>query len=197
MGFSYTDIPDVAAVICGVIFGLLALCGVVTLVVILLFFYFKRKKFVHDMMFERFDTELKHTESSSRADGTDNKQNESGGVSPSAASSRDSHFTSSATLLHPSTTHTPSSAPSTDQPLSPLPRFKVLDVDNDCELKEFVEKKNLTFNRGCCFYQFTHDVEKIGDKQEIVLMNKVIFRILALYSEILVIEISWIHDSAQ
>jgi hypothetical protein len=47
-------------------------------------------------------------------------------------------------------------------------------VDNDCELKEFVEKKNLAFKRGCCFYQFTHAVEKIGDNQEIILMNKVI-----------------------
>ena len=75
--------------------------------------------------------------------------------------------------LHPSTTPTPS-APSTDQPSSSQPQFTVLEVDNDCELKEFVEKKDLTFKRGCCFYQFTHDVEKIGDDQEIVLRNKVI-----------------------
>jgi hypothetical protein len=106
----------------------------------------------------------------------DNKQNESGGVPPSAAS----HATPSSTPLHPPTTPTPgptptpSFAPSTDQPSSCQPRFIVLDVNNDCELKEFVEKKNLAFKRGCCFYQFTHDVEKIGDSQEIVLMNEVI-----------------------
>lgn len=128
-----------------------------------------------DKMTEPVDTELKdrNTAESSFMDSSANKQIESG-APPSATSPLDPSFASpSSTPLHPSTTPI---LPSSELPSSPPPpRFTVLDVDNDCELKEFVEKKNLPFERGCCFYQFTHDVERIRDNQEVVLMNKVIF----------------------
>lgn len=198
LGLSFTDLPselDVIAVVCGVIFGLLLLCGVTTLVVIVFLLLFKKRKSMcnDDKMSEPFATELNDTstaESSSK-----NKQIESG-APPSAASPLDP--SPSSTPLRPSTTHTPFSAPSSDRPSSPPPRFIVLDVTNDCELKEFVEKKNLSFKRGCCFYQFTHDVEKIRDNQEVVLMNKVTLLNVSTVTlkAYFGVQVSWIGDPA-
>lgn len=52
--------------------------------------------------------------------------------------------------------------------------FQILNVTQDCELREFVEKRHkLLFTRGCAFYEFTHDVESILDHEEVVLMDKV------------------------
>ena len=59
---------------------------------------------------------------------------------------------------------------------APPPRFEVLDVNEDCELREFVEKSGRPFKRGCAFYEFTHDIEDISDGREIVLMKKVVNR---------------------
>lgn len=202
IGLSFTDLPsseiDVTAVVCGVIFGLLLLgCGVVTLVVVALFL-FKRQKSIDSMSESIVTRELQDTsstESSSITNSTNNKQIESGAISTAAPP--DSFPTSAP--LHLSTAPTSSSASSSDHPSVPLSRFTSLRVDNDCELKEFVEKKNgLAFKRGCCFYQFTHDVEKIRDNQEVVLMNKVNFLNVSTlqWGKKLWVHISWIGDPA-
>ena len=57
---------------------------------------------------------------------------------------------------------------------APPPRFEVLDVNEDCELREFIERSGRPFKRGCALYQFTHEIEDISDDKEIVLMKKVV-----------------------
>ena len=52
--------------------------------------------------------------------------------------------------------------------------FRVLLVDHDCELREFIENEcELKFQRGCAFYEFTHDVEKISEHQQVILVKQV------------------------
>ena len=56
----------------------------------------------------------------------------------------------------------------------PPPRFEVLKVEEDCELREFVEIKcGRVFKRGCAFFEFTHEIEDIPETKEVVLMKKV------------------------
>ena len=56
----------------------------------------------------------------------------------------------------------------------PPPRFEILKVEEDCELREFVETKcGLVFKRGCAFFEFTHEIEDIPETKEVVLMKKV------------------------
>ena len=56
----------------------------------------------------------------------------------------------------------------------PPPRFEVLKVEEDCELREFIESKcGLVFKRGCVFFEFTHEIEDISESKEVVLMKKV------------------------
>lgn len=50
-------------------------------------------------------------------------------------------------------------------------KFQVLDVDEDCSIKEFVEKMGLPFKRGRGFYEFTKP-ETIQQNKEIILMKK-------------------------
>ena len=57
---------------------------------------------------------------------------------------------------------------------TPPPRFEILDVNKDCELREFIERSDRHFKSGCAFYQFTHEIEDISDDKEIVLMKKVV-----------------------
>ena len=57
----------------------------------------------------------------------------------------------------------------------PQPRFEILKVEEDCELREFVETKcGRIFKRRCAFFEFTHEVEDIPETKEVVLMKKVI-----------------------
>lgn len=51
-------------------------------------------------------------------------------------------------------------------------RFQVLDVDEKCDIRSFVQKNGLIFNTGRGFYEFTKP-EKISDKKEVVLLDKV------------------------
>ena len=51
-------------------------------------------------------------------------------------------------------------------------RFQVLDVDERCDIKTFVQRNELTFKTGRGFYEFTK-AEKISDKKEVVLVDKV------------------------
>lgn len=51
-------------------------------------------------------------------------------------------------------------------------RFQVLDIDERCDIRTFVEKHSLIFKTGRGFYEFTKP-EKISDKKEVVLVDKV------------------------
>ena len=51
-------------------------------------------------------------------------------------------------------------------------RFQVLDVDERCDIKTFVQRNKLIFKTGRGFYEFTK-AEKISDKKEVVLVDKV------------------------
>ena len=51
-------------------------------------------------------------------------------------------------------------------------RFQVLDVDERCDIKTFVQRNGLIFKTGRGFYEFTK-AEKISDKKEVVLVDKV------------------------
>lgn len=51
-------------------------------------------------------------------------------------------------------------------------RFQVLDVDQRQDIKTFVQKNGLIFKAGRGFYEFTK-AEKISDKKEVVLVDKV------------------------
>jgi hypothetical protein len=50
-------------------------------------------------------------------------------------------------------------------------RFQILDVDEDCPIKDFVQHNGLTFNTGRGFYEFTK-TETIQNYKEIVLMDR-------------------------
>lgn len=56
-------------------------------------------------------------------------------------------------------------------PVDPA-RFQVLDVDDKCDIRSFVQKNELLFKTGRGFYEFTKP-EKISDKKEVVLIDKV------------------------
>ena len=51
-------------------------------------------------------------------------------------------------------------------------RFQVLDVDDRCDIRSYVQKNGLIFKTGRGFYEFTKP-EKISDKKEVVLVDKV------------------------
>lgn len=51
-------------------------------------------------------------------------------------------------------------------------RFQVLDVDEKCDIRSYVQKNGLIFKTGRGFYEFTKP-EKISDKKEVVLLDKV------------------------
>ncbi|CAH3134969.1 unnamed protein product [Porites lobata] len=57
------------------------------------------------------------------------------------------------------------------EPVNPS-RFQILDVDERCDIRTFVEKNDLSFKTGRGFYEFTKP-EKISDKKEVVLVDKV------------------------
>ena len=51
-------------------------------------------------------------------------------------------------------------------------RFQVLDVDERCDIKTYVQRNGLIFKTGRGFYEFTK-AEKVSDKKEVVLVDKV------------------------
>ena len=57
--------------------------------------------------------------------------------------------------------------------LVPVPpyRFQVLEVDETCDIKSFVEQSGATFRKGRGFYQFTKS-EIVQEHKEVVLVNK-------------------------
>lgn len=50
-------------------------------------------------------------------------------------------------------------------------KYQVLNVDEDCSIREFVERRGLRFKVGKGFYEFTKP-ETISSKKEVVLMKK-------------------------
>lgn len=50
-------------------------------------------------------------------------------------------------------------------------RFQVLDVDEDCQIDQFVKSEGLTFQKGKGFYEFTKAVD-IQSYKEVVLMDR-------------------------
>ncbi|XP_067027065.1 uncharacterized protein [Acropora muricata] len=56
------------------------------------------------------------------------------------------------------------------EPINPS-RFQILEVDERCDIRTFVENNHLSFKTGRGFYEFTKP-EKISDKKEVVLVDK-------------------------
>ena len=52
-------------------------------------------------------------------------------------------------------------------------RFEQYEVKKDCQLREFVEAKELEFRRGSAFYKFTHEVESIYEDKELIFREEV------------------------
>ena len=67
-------------------------------------------------------------------------------------------------------TYTGSSTHGSLAPVSPS-RFQILDVNEKCDIKTFVQQNGLIFKTGRGFYEFTK-AEKISDKKEVVLVDK-------------------------
>ena len=42
------------------------------------------------------------------------------------------------------------------------------EVEGNCSLKEFVERKGLSFKRGCAFYEFANSVECITEDKVLI-----------------------------
>lgn len=53
----------------------------------------------------------------------------------------------------------------------------MLDIDEKCDIRLFVQRNGLIFKTGRGFYEFTKP-EKISDKKEVVLVDKVCFIVL-------------------
>jgi hypothetical protein len=53
----------------------------------------------------------------------------------------------------------------------PPAKYQVLQVDEDCSIKSFVEGRGLSFKAGKGFYEFTKS-ETIGSNKEVILMKK-------------------------
>jgi hypothetical protein len=60
---------------------------------------------------------------------------------------------------------------SADLSAVPPGRFQVLEVEEDCPIKDFVQDNGLTFNTGRGFYEFTK-TKTIQGYKEIVLMDR-------------------------
>ena len=55
-----------------------------------------------------------------------------------------------------------------------IDRFRVLEVEEDVDLRSFVEEQHkLEYNARKFFFEFTSREEEIGDDKEIILMDKV------------------------
>ena len=57
--------------------------------------------------------------------------------------------------------------------LLPSDRYSVYPIKSDCELREFLKEKQLEFKRGCAFYEFLHEYERISEDQVIILKKEV------------------------
>ena len=66
-------------------------------------------------------------------------------------------------------------------------RFQVLDVDDRCVIRDFVQRNGLIFKPGGGFYEFTKP-EKVSDKKEVVLVDKV-----SIWQEYPVVPYRYIH----
>ena len=53
-------------------------------------------------------------------------------------------------------------------------RFKIIEVDDSCEVTTLMKKHNLTYQTGCVYYQFTRKEEKITGDKSIIFRNNVI-----------------------
>jgi hypothetical protein len=60
--------------------------------------------------------------------------------------------------------------------------FQIYEVKNDCELREFVKGElKCEYKRGCVFYEFHYDFERISDDKWLIFMDKVSNEIIELY----------------
>ena len=51
-------------------------------------------------------------------------------------------------------------------------KMKLFDVgDSSTSLRECVKKKINKFQRGCAYYEFTHEVESISENKELIFMT--------------------------
>lgn len=55
---------------------------------------------------------------------------------------------------------------------------KILEIERDCELKEFIVDLKLTFQMGAAF---TRAEEDVNSNKEVILMDKVLYIKLLLY----------------
>ena len=65
-------------------------------------------------------------------------------------------------------------------------RFQILDVDVRCDIRTFVQREGLIFKPGRGFYEFTKP-EKISDKKEVVLVDKVSHQCVSISYRYLII----------
>ena len=49
--------------------------------------------------------------------------------------------------------------------------FQPLNVDSDCQLREFLESRKLNFWRGCAYYEFTHEIEHVSEVKQLIFMK--------------------------
>ena len=67
-------------------------------------------------------------------------------------------------------------------------RFNKYTVGRDCELREYIEDDlGLTFQRGCAFYEFQHDVKNIIESEDKELLSQdnisavIMFKLISFY----------------
>ena len=61
----------------------------------------------------------------------------------------------------------------------PPPGFTKLTVDKDCDLRTFIETRELLYYRGCTFYEFDNETEDIEEGKKVILIDKeVIYNII-------------------
>ena len=46
-------------------------------------------------------------------------------------------------------------------------------INSDCSLKEYLERSNLRFKRGCAYFEFDGDIESISEDNELIFMANV------------------------
>ena len=52
-------------------------------------------------------------------------------------------------------------------------KFYVLDVKENCKLREAVERSKKTFVRGRTYYEFINGKENVSEDKELIFMNKI------------------------
>lgn len=149
--WSYFSCPDIqgnniAAVIIGVIVAVLVVVSILVVpiaIVTVIIFHRKKKTANLKVQCTKYDDESNNDSTTGNSKGYSN---------PISIEEQPSHLQTSAESVNR--------------------RFEMLSVREDCELREFIKSHRHHFVRGCAFYEFTHEVERINENQEIVLIRR-------------------------